>query len=856
MGIIRQGFGISTQPEYIFLAVKSCRRFPIANVLGFVRSFQKIFCLGLLLVHSAALAHAQIFDLTRCPDRTKTGVFRCDISKPIVNQPEWVRQDVQFAPGDIVYVGGEGCVQTGGSGPTWKRYVNPSGDNSDRFYHGQVMIPSARLPGTDVGNSLTRIRDVVGRALTVTGEGVPLSALVLHGGYEDESNDAYGDNGYDNHDDGTEDQCKTDISPLYGGPAQLDILICRGVACEPVGSRYDFDTLSSWRDPNGFLWNPHWSWQEKQGNHGQLPSTSQCHQFSKQDDLRDYKSPNFPDCTDQSGIDRVDSRDISWESIAGLLVGSGIVAGPAGTAGAAALGIEGQNYCQAGKVLGIENNDSFAGHVNWFPVTVEGHAHWDGKGTDNDEDFTVHTCNESDYSLYVNGVHSIHAEFDSDETVQYFRSQEWQNVENTQHLDGYTIMTGMFGLDGEHELKSEVHPVYAMATRRDNMENTPSDEVWLMFVRNLGDEGFCSSHVWSGGFTDYTFRLPWRPGMTSVTVDWSKSQFDFSEGTTPTPTVKVVPPGSGIAAPLVPGVQQNVCNTPPPPAASSVVAGGQGSSSTTTAVAGQNKPGAAPATTGVKKSVLKGPPVLGVNPVGSGGAIDPSRTVNVDAGVYVTFHLGGESVTPGFSGPQATTPFIDGALHLVWTALPSIAGPIGEPILKSPAAIQAKTATVTGKTAPPVIGKTAAPVTGKTTPPVISRTVSPVIGSSAPEDADDLETKIAAAINRLTPQQRTTVLKARELPSAALGIHQASPGNAIPVVKSPPATGVTAGASGAHQPVVGSHGPAIQKLVRDAAQIHALCAATNNAPFGLPPEICKPNVSNNPAPSGTAAKDR
>jgi len=43
-----------------------------------------------------------------------------------------------------------------------------------------------------------------------------------------------------------------------------------------------------------------------------------------------------------------------------------------------------------------------------------------------------------------------------------------------------------------------------------------------MFVRNQGDEGYCSSQVWDLGLEDYTVRLPWRPGMRSVDVDWGK----------------------------------------------------------------------------------------------------------------------------------------------------------------------------------------------------------------------------------------------------------------------------------------------------------------------------------------------
>jgi len=33
--------------------------------------------------------------------------------------------------------------------------------------------------------------------------------------------------------------------------------------------------------------------------------------------------------------------------------------------------------------------------------------------------------------------------------------------------------------------------------------------------------------------------------------------------------------------------------------------------------------------------------------------------------------------------------------------------------------------------------------------------------------------------------------------------------------------------------------PATEKIARDAAQMRALCAASNNAPAGLPAAICK-----------------
>ena len=111
-----------------------------------------------------------------------------------------------------------------------------------------------------------------------------------------------------------------------------------------------------------------------------------------------------------------------------------------------------------------------------------------------------------------------------------------------------------------------------------------------MFVRNQGDEGYCSSQIWNSGFQDYTFRLPWRAGMTSVAVNWDKTIDSFD-----------------------------------------------------------------------RSSNATGPAIASIAP--------PSQ----DAGVYVTFHLGppvprGSNIV---GDPGATIPFVDGAVHLIWTNVSS-----------------------------------------------------------------------------------------------------------------------------------------------------------------------------------------
>jgi hypothetical protein len=105
------------------------------------------------------------------------------IDQPIVTQALTRYLQLQFHPGDAVTVDAGGCVQTGGLGDTWKRYVNPSGRDSDRLYHGLIMIPGATL-------GMVRIANVIGKTLSVPQTVDLPGQLFLKLGYED---DGYGD---------------------------------------------------------------------------------------------------------------------------------------------------------------------------------------------------------------------------------------------------------------------------------------------------------------------------------------------------------------------------------------------------------------------------------------------------------------------------------------------------------------------------------------------------------------------------------------------------------------------------------------------------------------------------------------
>lgn len=170
------------------------------------RNLLAIWLLAPFLVADAGTLRADQFDVIFTEVNTSSQtVYR--ITQPNVKQPSTSYPQIKFLPGDMVNIDAGGCVQTGGAGRTWKRYVDPSGDNSDRLYHGKIWVPG-------INNSLTRIKDFsafhANRQIpSPLPAGLQPSDLYLRLGYED---DNYGDNGYYSHDDGTQDQCKNSVN--------------------------------------------------------------------------------------------------------------------------------------------------------------------------------------------------------------------------------------------------------------------------------------------------------------------------------------------------------------------------------------------------------------------------------------------------------------------------------------------------------------------------------------------------------------------------------------------------------------------------------------------------------------------
>ncbi len=391
--------------------------------------------------------------------------------------------DIKFQPGDGVTIEAGGCVQTGGSGKTWKSYVKPLGPNSDKYYSGTIWIPGAI--GAQAPN-VTWIKDGLGTW------GIPASAtpanLYLLLGYLD---DNYSDNGYYSHDDGTDDQCKNSVN------AWVRVTIVSGAGGKlwaSSGKSAPYDLLSDGDDDNLIPLNPYWAFATNgvaptDTNPAKEPTgTTPCSDGSEV-----TVAENGPDLVPCVSVTTVTSRDDAnwWKTV-------------------------GNDYDPT------QDTFAFCTHANWGPATYAGILQFESKSTPFEDDDYSWDLRRTDLRGLSGDRDNIEAEFNSEETIEHFTSPWWAGLESAVDSDSsfanakeyfgskYSIITGLFGLDlGHFPAHSELHPVFAMAVRV--TENDPTDEHWAMFVRRFGDEGFCSSNEHYLDFlpnNKFVFRLP------------------------------------------------------------------------------------------------------------------------------------------------------------------------------------------------------------------------------------------------------------------------------------------------------------------------------------------------------------
>jgi hypothetical protein len=256
-------------------------------------------------------------------------------------------------------------------------------------------------------------------------------------------------------------------------PILFSALISLALTCG-CGRPKDFDVNAvEPSDPNGLKLNPKWGQQTRSGEENVLPDPyASCPVTSYTTPLDPFfvystddwtKSPQFPNCT---------SVPVTFNG--------GSLCGP---------------------------------HVNFENVTYEGTVTWDIHGFDDDYDLNVR---RDDSALYTTTSHQVHIEFDSDETVDNWDdTRTWWNDFHHNAVDhvtyqghnqqpiydgdayasamingSYVIVIGELGLDCWHSAKAELHPVYAMFVHLLNSDFSRSS--WAFFVRNWGDEGYCS----------------------------------------------------------------------------------------------------------------------------------------------------------------------------------------------------------------------------------------------------------------------------------------------------------------------------------------------------------------------------
>ena len=441
-----------------------------------------------------------------------TTTYRID--EPYVKGNTIGYQEITFDPGDKVVIEAGGCVQTGGHGDTWKRYVNPSGRNSDHLYWGTILIPG--LAGGVPGSShFPPIRSVMGRSWTVPAG----PKLTLSLGYED---DDYTDNGYWSHDDGNDDQCKG------VGDAFVIITKTKSVVPPPAAVFAPFELV--FNDPqdsfdhNGLLLNPVWGWQKG----GLYPEPPQLSTDARAIPEGCSGYPWEPPCTNQQPVNEDNwwgCKYFSWT----------------------------QDCC-----------DLDLGHRNWAAATYTGNIFWDSYSGD-DDDYNLRffpsqgggLIANNEVKSYMGGLfqgRTMEMEFNSYETINLMGGTWWDSFHKAVNkgnqaamdlIDGqYAIMTGLVGLDCAHSTcATELHPIWALAVRvkLDPTQYAPTDEMWAMFVRRWGDEGFCSTdqHLLDlpTGNT-YTFHLPWRPTATDVEVERFEGDFHTFTGQATGPTIQ------------------------------------------------------------------------------------------------------------------------------------------------------------------------------------------------------------------------------------------------------------------------------------------------------------------------------
>lgn len=153
------------------------------------------------------------------------------------------------------------------------------------------------------------------------------------------------------------------------------------------------------------------------------------------------------------------------------------------------------------------NAGSLHGHVDWLPAQYSGTLYWGSlkhwyQLGDGDFNFALvpeHGAGltKDNFRAVAGGRAALGVEFDSAEVGSHWGTAWWKQLrkgpdqQRRNMVDGsHTLVWGLLGVDTEHYAHSETHPVYAIAI--EDPHSTSEDDVWHFFVRNWGNQGFCS----------------------------------------------------------------------------------------------------------------------------------------------------------------------------------------------------------------------------------------------------------------------------------------------------------------------------------------------------------------------------
>jgi len=209
-------------------------------------------------------------------------------------------------------------------------------------------------------------------------------------------------------------------------------------------------------------------------------------------------------------------------------------------------------------ICSLELKSKVHGHVDWTPASATGRLTW--MSLADDWDYNFHFFPKQDSGLTKNNAsvmtpqgerRYIELEFDSRETIDNFKTKWWREFADAVRADdgdaiqrhltdqgpgatSQAVVYGLFGLDCEHECQSEFHPVYALGIETSERDANNS---WSIFVRNWGDEGFCSrmNHELALPGGVFSIRLP-RTGERP-TVDVEHTEFRSTGGLVDFPAV-------------------------------------------------------------------------------------------------------------------------------------------------------------------------------------------------------------------------------------------------------------------------------------------------------------------------------